>query len=167
MEANALNPLTFGTQRKFSVYLWLGTIVLALVSVGLLLRAFEWIAVVNVAQEPTVLAFLLAPLVFFAATLWMGRWALFHSTAHITADEIGLTMKSAVANDFLRWQDVEEIRIQGLSGSEVKLMGKGHRVTAPSGSAATYQDTKHLEAWIEHQVGSKELKYEGVHFWGP
>jgi hypothetical protein len=167
METGTLNPLTFSAQRKFQIYLWMGTIVLVLISIGLLLRAIEWIAVVNVTQDPTVLAFLLGPLVFVAAAFWLGRWALFHSTAHISANEKGLTMKSAVANDFLRWQDVEEIRLQGLSGSEVKLIGKGHRVTAPSGSAATYQDTKHLEAWIEYQLGKKELKYEGVHFWGP
>jgi len=167
MEAEGLNPLTFGTQRKFQMYLWAGTVIVALVGVGLLLRAIEWIVVVDVSQDPTVLAFLLGPLVFFTVAFWLGRWALFHGTVHISADEKGLTMKSAVANDTLRWQDIEEIRLQGLSGSEVKLIGNGHRVTAPSGSAATYQDTKHLEAWIEDRIGNKDLRYEGVHFWGP
>jgi hypothetical protein len=167
METPVLHPLTFGTRRQFQIYLWIATVILIIAAVALLLRAIEWIVVVDVTQDPTVLAFLLAPLVFFAAAFWMGRWALFHSTAHITADDKGLTMKSVVASDTLRWQDVEEIRLQGLSGSEVKLLGKGHRVTAPSGSAATVKDTKHLEAWIEHKVGQKELKYEGIHFWGP
>lgn len=167
MNAGEPNPLTFGTQTKFQIYLWLGTVLMAFVTIGLFLRALEWIVVVDFMQDPTVLAFLLGPLFFMAVTFWLGRWALFHSTARVSADEKGLTMKSAVANDFLPWKDVEEIRLQGLSGSEVKLLGNGHRVTAPSGSAATYQDTKHLEAWIEYRLGKKDLKYDGVHFWGP
>lgn len=167
MDTPVPNPLTFGARRQFQFYLWMATAILVLGAIGSLLRAIEWITVVPISQEPSVLALLLVPLLFLALTFWMGRWALFHSTAQISADETGLTMKSAVATDTIQWQDIEAIRLQGLSGSEVKLIGKGHRVTAPSGSAATFQDTKHLEAWIDYMVGTKDLNYEGVHFWGP
>ncbi len=160
-------PLEFRSRASFQLYLWVITLMALGLGIGLLLRGWWWLTQVPISEDPTVLAILTPSLLCFAIAAWMGQWALFHTTARIIADKEGLTMKSAFARDGVRWQDVEEIRLQGSSGSEVKFLGKGHRVTAPSGSAVEPLDTKHLEAWIDYQLGNKELKYEGIHFWGP
>lgn len=160
-------PLQFKSRSSFQLYLWVVTLIAVGLGVGLLLRGIWWLQQVPIAEDPTVLAILSPAMLCFAIAGWMGQWALYHTTARIVADKEGLTMKSALASDALRWNDVEEIRLQGSSGSEVKFLGKGHRVTAPSGSAAEPIDTKHLEAWIEYRLGEKDLKYDGIHFWAP
>lgn len=158
-------PITIQSRSIFKFYLWFTTLALLATSIGLLLRLLSWLPFVP--QEPTLIALVLPVGLFFALTVWMARWTLFHSTVKVAVNADGFFMKSLVANDSLRWQDVEAIHLQGTSGSEVQLAGKGHHVTLPSGSSAPPEMTLTLEDWIAYQLGDKELDYGSKHFWGP
>lgn len=157
--------VTVRTRPVYKLYVWAVTLLLAATTVAVTLRALAWLRFVR--EEPTLLAMILPVLLFVALTLWMGRWALFHATARVRVDEAGVTMRSLVANDAIRWEAVEAIRLQGTSGSEVQLAGNGHRATLPSGSAAAPEYTLAVQAWLNHQFRDRDLEYGSVHFWGP
>jgi hypothetical protein len=158
-------PLTVRSRRGFQLYLWALTVLFLFAAVGLLLRALAWLPLVG--QEPSLITLLIPVFFFFALVFWMGRWALFHSTAIITIDEEGMRVESALTRDALRWAEVEAIRLQATSGSEAQLAGGTHRVTFPSGSAVPTEVTAQIEAWISHKLGARDLEYGDVHFWGP
>lgn len=158
-------PFILRTRPFFQIYLWGLTLLFTLVALGLLRRAIVWWQWVG--EEPTLLALLFPVLLFFGLALWLGRWALFHSTAHIVVDEEGLEMRSMVATDALPWESVEGLHLQATSGNEAQLVGRGHRVTFPSGSAVPFMANQQMQEWISYKLGQRELEYGDVHFWGP
>lgn len=158
-------PVTVRTRPIFKAYLWIVTLACFGAAIGLTIRASNWLRFIS--EEPTLLALVLPVILFFALTGWMGRWALFHSTAQVTVDAKGIKMQSLIVNDTLRWRDIEAIRLQGTSGSEVQLVGKEHRVTLPSGSSVLPNVTLQVEDWINYKLGDKDVEYGSVHFWGP
>jgi hypothetical protein len=160
-----LAPLTLRSRPLFQLYLWVLTILCVVAAIGLLLRAVAWLPLVG--QEPSLIALLLPVVLLLASSGWMGRWAIFHSTARITVDDEGMRMESALARDALRWEEVEAIRLQATSGNEAQLAGGGHRVTFPSGSAVSKEITQQVEAWISEKLGERDLAYGDVHFWRP
>lgn len=158
-------PLTVQSRPWFQLFLWGMTFICLVTGGALVLRALDWMRVVRF--EPTVLALWIPVLLFFLLAYWLGRWALFHSTVTVQVTETGLAMQSAVASDTIGWEEIEAIRLQGTSGSEVQLIGNGHRVTVPSGSAAPADTTLALQGWINARVGHRDLEYVHAHFWGP
>src|SRR5687768_17465833 len=95
--------LTLRSKPLFQLYLWSLTLFCLLAGVGLLLRAVAWLPLMG--EEPSLIALVLPVLFLIALTFWMGRWALFHSTARVTVDEEGVRMESALGRDALRWEE--------------------------------------------------------------
>lgn len=159
------DPVTVRSHRRYAFYLWFLTILYAAAALGTWLRALSWASLIP--EEPTLLALFLPTFFFVALAGWIGRWALFHSTARIKVTSEGLAMTSAIATDTLPWEKVEALHLQGFSGSEIQLRGKGHRVTLPSGSATPAETTLRVQDWITYRLNDRELDYRNVHFWGP
>ena len=160
-----LTPVTVRTRTIYKIYLWIITGAFLAAAIGLFLRMLNWMPLV--AQEPTLLALLLPVLLFFALTAWMARWALFHTSAEVIVNAEGLSMRSLITNDSIRWEEIESINLQGTSGSEVQMVGNGHQVTFPSGSAAPAKITLHVQEWITYRLNDRNLEYGSKHFWGP
>lgn len=158
-------PLTVQSRPLFSAALWVGVLLLLLLTGGLFLRALSWLPLVR--QEPTLLFLFSLPLMMLAVTLWLARWALFHSTVRVHVGEAGLQMESLVASDRIEWEQIEAIHLQMTSGSEVQLRGRGHRVTVPSGSAPPPVQNRGLQGWITHRLNERELEFGERHYWGP
>lgn len=158
-------PLTVRSRPLFSALLWGGSLLLALLTGGLLLRALAWLPLVR--QEPTLLFLFTLPLMMGGATLWLARWALFHSTVRVEVTTQGLAMRSAVAADEVAWEQVEAIHLQMTSGSEVRLSGGGHHVTVPSGSAPEPWLNQALQGWITARLNDRALDFGERHYWGP
>lgn len=159
------DSITVCSHRRYSLYLWFLTTLYSLAALGTWLRALSWASLIP--QEPTLLALFLPTLLFLGLAGWMGRWALFHSTARIEVTSDGLAMTSKVASDALRWEQIEALHLQGFSGSEIQLRGAGHKVTLPSGSATPAETTLRVQDWITYRLNDRNLDYRNVHFWGP
>jgi hypothetical protein len=162
---NTPAPLTLRSRRRFQLFLWTLTLFCGIASIGVLVRALAWMPLIP--EEPTLLALLLPVGLLVALAFWLGRWALFHTTVRVEIDDQGLRMESAVARDLIQWEQVEEIRLQATSGSEAQLLGQGHRVTLPSGSAPHPDLHQQAQDWISYRLDERDLKFGDEHFWGP
>ncbi|MGB0389469.1 MAG: hypothetical protein ACPGWR_32010 [Ardenticatenaceae bacterium] len=158
-------PITVRTRGVYKIYVWVLTLLFLAAAIALFLRMLSWMPLM--ATEPTLLALVLPVFFFFALAAWMARWALFHSTAEVTVNADGVSLRSAVVNDSIRWEEIEAIQLQGTSGSEAQLSGHGHRVTFPSGSAAPPEITLLVQDWITYRLNERDLDYRSQHFWGP